>query len=97
MSILKKYLDMPNDSQQKTIAVALALCLVCSILVSAAAVALKPRQEANKAADKKENIRKIAGMMFGHDHHTPCSHVHPRGQSDAQPGHGGGCGEDAND
>lgn len=63
MSILKKYLDMPNDSQQKTIAVALALCLVCSILVSAAAVALKPRQEANKAADKKENILKIAGMM----------------------------------
>lgn len=63
MSILKKYLDMPNDSQQKTIAVALALCLGCSILVSTTAVVLKPRQDANKAADKKENILKIAGLM----------------------------------
>lgn len=63
MNIVKKYLDMPNDSRQKTIAVALLLCLVCSILVSLAAVSLKPRQEANKLADKKQNILRIAGMM----------------------------------
>ncbi|MCL4112502.1 UNVERIFIED_CONTAM: hypothetical protein GTU68_039412 [Idotea baltica] len=39
------------------------LCLVCSILVSAAAVVLKPMQEANKAFDKKRNILEIAGLM----------------------------------
>ncbi|MCL4166384.1 UNVERIFIED_CONTAM: hypothetical protein GTU68_062571, partial [Idotea baltica] len=39
------------------------LCLVCSILVSAAAVVLKPMQEANKVFDKKRNILEIAGLM----------------------------------
>jgi len=63
MNPLKKYLDMPNDSRTKTLVVALTLCLVCSILVSTAAVLLKPRQDANKALDKKRNILTIAGMM----------------------------------
>ena len=63
MKFIKKYLDMPNDSRSKTIAVATMLCLVCSVVVSAAAVGLKPRQEANKALDKKRNILQIAGMM----------------------------------
>jgi len=63
MRLIKKYLDMPNDSRSKTLLVALTLCLFCSVLVSTAAVALKPRQDANKALDKKENILNIAGMM----------------------------------
>jgi len=63
MNPIKKYLDMPNDSRAKTLVVALTLCLVCSVLVSTAAVALKPRQDANKALDKKRNILTIAGMM----------------------------------
>jgi len=63
MNPLTKILQMPNDSRSKTLIVALALCLVCSILVSTAAVMLKPRQEANKALDKKRNILSIAGMM----------------------------------
>lgn len=63
MNPIKKFLDMPNDSRVKTLVVALTLCLVCSVLVSTAAVALKPRQEANKALDKKRNILTIAGMM----------------------------------
>ena len=54
---------MPNDSRSKTLLVALLLCLVCSIVVSTAAVTLKPLQEANKALDKKRNILQIAGMM----------------------------------
>lgn len=61
--MLRKFLDMPNDSKQKTILVALLLCLVCSVAVSAAAVALKPIQEANKLLDKKRNILQIAGLM----------------------------------
>lgn len=63
MSFIRRFLDMPNDSTQKTIIVATLLCLVCSVLVSGAAVALKPIQDANKALDKKRNILQIAGLM----------------------------------
>lgn len=51
-----------NDSIQKTITVALSLCLVCSIVVSGAAVLLKPIQQANKALDRKVNILSAAGI-----------------------------------
>ncbi|ETI61902.1 Na(+)-translocating NADH-quinone reductase subunit C [Marinomonas profundimaris] len=52
-----------NDSIQKTIIVALSLCLVCSIFVAAAAVGLKPIQNANKDLDRKRNILSAAGML----------------------------------
>jgi Na+-transporting NADH:ubiquinone oxidoreductase subunit C len=45
-----------KDTISKTFIVATSLCVVCAVLVSAAAVALKPMQEANKALDKKTNI-----------------------------------------
>jgi len=61
--MIKDILALPNDSVKKTLTVAFALCLVCSVLVSAAAVVLKPMQEANKALDKKRNILQIAGLM----------------------------------
>ena len=61
--MIKDILALPNDSVKKTLTVAFALCLVCSILVSAAAVVLKPKQDANKAFDKKRNILEIAGLM----------------------------------
>ncbi len=63
MNLIKKYLGLPNDSRAKTLVVAITLCLVCSVLVSTAAVVLKPRQDANKALDRKRNILTIAGMM----------------------------------
>ena len=47
---------MSVASPQKTIGVALAVCLVCSILVSTAAVSLSKIQKANKKADKLKNI-----------------------------------------
>jgi Na+-transporting NADH:ubiquinone oxidoreductase subunit C len=62
VNMIRKVLELPNDSRAKTLIVALALCLVCSVLVSTAAVALKPLQEANKALDKKRNILNVAGM-----------------------------------
>ena len=61
--MIRKILDMPNDSRTKTIVVALVLCLVCSVMVSTAAVSLLPLQEANQALDRKRNILVIAGMM----------------------------------
>ncbi len=51
-----------KDSTTKTIIVALVLCVVCSIIVSTAAVMLRPAQKANKKADIKVNILKAAGM-----------------------------------
>lgn len=51
-----------KDSIKSTITVALLLCLVCSIIVSGAAVLLKPMQQANKALDKKTNILVAAGI-----------------------------------
>lgn len=53
---------MANETTGKTIAVAVLLCIVCSVLVSTAAVRLKPLQEQNKALYKKSNILKAAGL-----------------------------------
>lgn len=63
MNFISKFLALPNDSKVKTVGVALTLCLVCSVAVSAAAVALKPVQEQNKLLDKKKNILQIGGLL----------------------------------
>lgn len=52
-----------NDSIQKTLIVAILLCLVCSVIVAGAAVSLKPMQVANKVLDRKKNILSAAGML----------------------------------
>jgi len=53
---------MSRDSTSKILGVAFLLCLVCSVLVSVAAVKLSDRQEQNKAEDKKRNILQAAGL-----------------------------------
>jgi len=58
-----KILALGNDSLEKTIAIALSLCLVCAVLVSFAAVALKPLQVNNKELDMKQNILDVAGLL----------------------------------
>lgn len=52
-----------NDSIKNIIGVALLVCLVCSVLVSVAYVALKPRQEANQKLEKLRNVL-IAGDLL---------------------------------
>ena len=52
-----------NDSIKKTLTVAFLLCIVCSVIVSTAAVVLKPAQEVNKTLDRKRNILSAAGML----------------------------------
>lgn len=54
---------MPADSVQKTLIVAVSVCLAASMIVSAAAVALRPIQEANKLKDKQVNILQVAGRF----------------------------------
>lgn len=52
-----------KDSVSYTVTVAFVLCLVCSAIVSTAAVMLKPAQELNKSLDFKRNILSAAGML----------------------------------
>ena len=52
-----------QDSTKKTLIVALVLCLVCSVMVSVAAVGLKPMQDANKVLDRNRNVLSAAGML----------------------------------
>ena len=56
-------MSKPKSNNTKTIGVALTLCLVCSVLVSAAAVGLKPAQVENARLDRNKNILVAAGMF----------------------------------
>ncbi|UTF60933.1 MULTISPECIES: Na(+)-translocating NADH-quinone reductase subunit C [Gilvimarinus] len=51
-----------NDSIKKTLIVTILLCIVCSVVVSTAAVYLRPVQEVNKSLDFKRNILAAAGL-----------------------------------
>jgi Na+-transporting NADH:ubiquinone oxidoreductase subunit C len=52
-----------NDSTQRTLLVAVVLCIVCALFVSSAAVLLKPAQIINKALDRKVNILAASGLL----------------------------------
>ncbi|UCF63115.1 MAG: Na(+)-translocating NADH-quinone reductase subunit C [bacterium] len=54
---------MSAERRSKIIAVALGVCIVCSILVSTAAVVLNAKQEENKKIEKIKNIL-IAGNLY---------------------------------
>ncbi|UJF18838.1 Na(+)-translocating NADH-quinone reductase subunit C [Vibrio sp. SS-MA-C1-2] len=51
-----------NDGIKKTLIVVIALSLVCSIIVSLAAVGLRPLQKENALLDKQKNILLVAGL-----------------------------------
>jgi len=51
------------NSVQNTLKVALGLCVVCSIVISTAAVVLKPMQTANQILDRNKNILIAAGLF----------------------------------
>lgn len=51
-----------NDSIKKTLFVVIAVSLVCSVVVSAAAVFLRDKQQANAVLDKQKNIVAVAGL-----------------------------------
>src|SRR5690606_7336171 len=54
-----------RDSLQNTFIVSTLLCVVCSLAVSAAAVALRPRQETNEQLDRQRNILDASGLALG--------------------------------
>jgi len=47
---------MSNDTVGRTLLVALLLCGICSVLVSVAAVGLRPQQERNRILEVRRNI-----------------------------------------
>jgi len=51
-----------KDSMSNIIVVALLVCLACSVVVSSAAVFLKPQRLANKELDRNKNILEAAGL-----------------------------------
>lgn len=51
-----------NDSIKKTLFVVIAISLVCSVVVSSAAVFLRDKQQANAVLDKQKNIVAVAGL-----------------------------------
>ena len=57
----KKQFD--RDSISNTLIVAVGLSLVCSVIVSSAAIVLKPVQERNEELFRKQIILDVAGLM----------------------------------
>ncbi len=55
-------MPLNKDSMANTFIVATVLCLVCALVVSSAAVALKPIQSKNVQLDRKKNILKVTGF-----------------------------------
>jgi len=56
-----------NDSISKTLIVVISLCLVCAVIVSTAAVQLRPQQTANKLLDSQKNVLAVTGLLSGSD------------------------------
>jgi Na+-transporting NADH:ubiquinone oxidoreductase subunit C len=52
-----------KDSIVGTVLVAFSVCLICAIVVSTAAVSLKPAQQANIERDRQMNILAAAGLL----------------------------------
>jgi Na+-transporting NADH:ubiquinone oxidoreductase subunit C len=61
--LLARLLAMPNDSVGKILFVTITLSLVCSVLVSSAAVMLKPLQDRNAELARKSRILEVAGLL----------------------------------
>ena len=52
-----------KETVTQTLIVAFVLCIVCAVIVSSAAVVLKPMQDANKEFERKSNILSAAGLL----------------------------------
>lgn len=55
----------------KSFVFALGLCLVCSVLLTTAAVTLNPAQEQNRRTDRRTNILKAVGLVTPDRAYTP--------------------------
>jgi Na+-transporting NADH:ubiquinone oxidoreductase subunit C len=58
-----RFRELPNDSPVKTLAITLAVALICSILVAGSAVLLRPLQIANKEAERQRHMTEIMRLL----------------------------------
>lgn len=65
--MIRRLLDLPNDDSRKIVFVAVSLCLVCSLMVSAAAVLLAPMQVAQQQEFLRRNVLLAAGLIAEDD------------------------------
>jgi Na+-transporting NADH:ubiquinone oxidoreductase subunit C len=60
--LITKFRNLPNDSPQKIIIVTILLCLICSVMVSSAAVLLRPLQLSEELISRRVEILRVAGL-----------------------------------
>ncbi len=65
--LIKAFKEMPRDSSTKTLLVALGVSLVCALVISTAAVLLRPLQLANLEREREAEILAIASRLPGID------------------------------
>lgn len=66
-----------SPSARYTLGFSAAVCVVCAVLVSGSAVALKQRQARNAELDRRSNVLKAAGLM-GEDERLPAAEIERR-------------------
>jgi Na+-transporting NADH:ubiquinone oxidoreductase subunit C len=54
---------MQRESMARSLLVALCLCVVCSVLVSSAAVSLRERQQTNRRRQMQKDVLLVAGLF----------------------------------
>lgn len=64
-SLWRKLLALPNDSREKTIAVAFIVSLVCAVAVSSTSILLAPIQDANRSAERQVRLATMIASMPG--------------------------------
>lgn len=62
---IARFFALPNDSFAKTIGMAFIVALVCAVIVSAAAVSLRPIQQANKDAAQRARMQEMLAALPG--------------------------------
>ncbi|MDH5181514.1 MAG: Na(+)-translocating NADH-quinone reductase subunit C [Gammaproteobacteria bacterium] len=77
---VRRLFALPNEHPVKTIVVALILCLICSVLVSTAAILLKPRQLANEEllGKQREILRAVGRYQAGMNIQAEFSNIETR-------------------
>lgn len=61
--LLAAFRRLPSDSPVRAFAIVIAVCVVCSVLVSAAAVVLAPIQQKNALRIRQQQILQAAGLL----------------------------------
>lgn len=62
---MRRWRDRPPDDPLRTLVVAGTVCLVCSLVVSTAAVLLRPRQLANRERERGRNVLAMLARVPG--------------------------------